>query len=91
MEVVKNRAGQDRSITRLTHTKIRVMGDSLFTRVSKDESGQVQMFDFESGPIYNIGNTIRFEKMDWKINQINVEPVSIPNFHSIVLDITPIY
>ena len=35
MEIVQNRYGQDRVIEKISHTKLRVMGESLFSRNSK--------------------------------------------------------
>ena len=36
MEIVQNRYGQDRVIEKVSHTKLRVMGESLFSRNSKN-------------------------------------------------------
>ena len=31
------------------------------------------MFDFEGGPCFNIGGTLRFKKVDWTITSIKQE------------------
>ena len=47
MEIVKNRYGVDRVIEKIDSTRIRVMGESLFSRGSQDYDGNKTMFDFE--------------------------------------------
>ena len=41
------------------------------------------MFDFEGGPCYNLGGTIKHQKPTWKIKEIIVEEKKIRriNFH----------
>ena len=48
MDVIKSRYGKDRSIEKLGDKRIRVMGESNFTKSQTDE-GVVTMFDFEGG------------------------------------------
>ena len=91
METTKNRNGQDRTIQRISHFKVRVMGESSFVRKSADDNGNITMFDFEGGPAFNIGAKIKFEKMEWKIRGINLESTSHQNLHSVLLDVSPIY
>lgn len=91
MEVLKNRNGQDRAITRISHSKVRVIGESAFFRTSKDENGNLAMFDFEGGPAFNIGAKFRFEKMDWKVKGIKPEETSMQGLYSVILEVSPIY
>jgi hypothetical protein len=70
MEIIKSRYGSDRSIERIDFKRIRVMGESIFTRTSKNESGAITMFDFEGGPAYTIGAKIMFERINYKIKKI---------------------
>ena len=91
METNKNRNGQDRTIQRISHDRVRVMGESAFIRKSADDNGNITMFDFEGGPAFNIGAKIKFEKMEWKISGIRQEPTIHQNFHSVQLDVSPIY
>jgi hypothetical protein len=91
METIKNRNGQDRTIQRISHAKVRVMGESSFVRKSADDNGNITMFDFEGGPAFNIGAKIKFEKMEWKISGIKQEDTTHTNFHSVLLDVSPIY
>ena len=41
MDVVKSRYGKDRSIEKLGNNRIRIMGESKFTRASEDKDGNV--------------------------------------------------
>ena len=91
METTKNRNGQDRTFQRISHNKVRVIGESQFVRKSADDNGNITMFDFEGGPAFNIGAKIKFEKLEWKINGIRLEPSPHQNFHSVQLDVSPIY
>lgn len=70
MEIIKSRYGSERSIERVDFKRIRVMGESFFTRTSKNDSGNITMFDFEGGPAYTIGAKIMFQKINYKIKKI---------------------
>tara|TARA_X000001036_G_C20250765_1_gene632059 strand:- start:24 stop:317 length:294 start_codon:yes stop_codon:yes gene_type:complete len=87
MDVVKSRYGNDRSIEKLGNNKIRVMGESKFTRASEDKEGNVTMFDFEGGPCFNVGGTIRYQKSNWKILKIEPEPNKYKELASVVLEV----
>ena len=58
MEIVKNRYGDDRVIEKISPTKLRITGESQFTRGSEDEDGNQTMFDFEGGPCLNLPNLL---------------------------------
>jgi len=90
MENFINRNGEERTIERITHEKIRIMGNSYFIRKSSD-GGELTMFDFEGGPCLNVGGKIKFEKLDWHIHKIKEETTSYPNFASVQLIVSPIY
>lgn len=87
MEIVKNRYNQDRVIEKISTNKIRIMGESLFGRTSKDESGNLTMFDFEGGPCVTLGGKFRYLHTDWVINKITQEPISQENLLSVLLDV----
>ena len=72
MEIVRNRYGAERVLEKISDTKIRVMGESLFSRGSEDEDGKQTMFDFEGGPCLNIGGKIKYMGSDFKINSISI-------------------
>jgi len=91
MENFKNRNGQDRTFQRVTHSKVRVLGESFYNRRSVDGNGNINMFDFEGGPAFNIGAKFKFEKMDWKINDIEIESVRHQHFASVILHVSPVY
>jgi hypothetical protein len=90
METFKNRDGEERTIERISHNKIRLMGNSCFIRKSSDTEG-ITMFDFEGGPCLNVGGKIRFERLDWEITDITHESTTYKDFASIVLSVLPIY
>jgi hypothetical protein len=87
MEIVQNRYGQDRVIEKISHNKLRVMGESLFSRNSKNDEGQLIMFDFEAGPCLNVGGTIKYLKTDWIVKAIYPEQTSQENLVSVVLEV----
>lgn len=91
MEVVKSRYGLDRSIEKLNHNTMRVMGDSEFVRVSNNKSGETTMFDFEGGPCLTVGGKIQFGKLNWKITEINSEAPVYDKLTGCVVTVTPLY
>ena len=90
MENFKNRDGEERTIERISHNKIRLMGNSRFIRKSSDTEG-ITMFDFEGGPCLNVGGKIRFERLDWEITDITHEGTIYKDFASVILSVLPIY
>ena len=87
MDVIKSRYGKDRSIEKLGDRRIRVMGESEVTKVRKGKSGEISMFDFEGGPCYNLGGTIKHQKTTWKIKEIIVEEKKYEGLTSIILKV----
>lgn len=87
MEIIQNRYGQDRVIEKISHDKIRVMGESIFSRESTGENNEHTMFDFEGGPCLNVGGTIKYLKTDWVIKKIHPEETSQENLVSVVLEV----
>ena len=89
MEVIKSRYGKDRSIEKLGDRRIRVMGQiSKTPLIQKNEKGKVTMFDFDGGPCYNLGGTIKHQKTTWKIKEIMVEKEKYKGLASIVLKVS---
>lgn len=87
MEIVQNRYGQDRVIEKLSHNKIRIMGECIITRQSENEQGKITMFDFEGGPCLNVGGTIKYLKSEWVIKEIQQEQSSQEGLVSILLNV----
>jgi hypothetical protein len=87
MEIVKNRYGVERVIEKIDSTRIRVMGESLFSRGSQDDNGNQTMFDFEGGPCLNVGGTIQYYGTDFKIVSIKPEIIKEENVASVVLEV----
>ena len=87
MDVIKSRCGKDRSIEKLGDRRIRVMGESEITKVRKGKSGKISMFDFEGGPCYNLGGTIKHQRTTWKIQEIIVEEKKYEGLTSIILKV----
>ena len=87
MEIVKNRYGNDRVIEKISPTKIRIMGESLFGRTSTDDSGNLIMFDFEGGPCLMVGSKLNYLKSNWTINKIVKEESSQQNLTSVLLEV----
>ena len=87
MDVIKSRYGKDRSIEKLGDRRIRVMGESQSTKVRKGKGGEISMFDFEGGPCYNLGGTIKLQKSTWKIKEIVLEEPKYEELTSIILKV----
>lgn len=87
MEITQNRYGVDRVIEKIDSNRIRVMGESLFTRTSQDENGNETMFDFEGGPCLNVGGTIQYKGTKFKIKSIKSEPSKMENVSSVILEV----
>ncbi len=50
MEIVKSRYGLDRTIEKIGSDRLRVMGETQFSRQAQNDEGEITMFDFEGGP-----------------------------------------
>jgi len=91
MEIVKSRYGLERSIERIDIGRIRVMGESQFIRKSTNKQGDVSLFDFEGGPCYTLGGKVFFEKMNWRINEIEPIESGYKDLYEVNLHIEPIW
>ena len=88
MEIKKNRyVVHERTYEKIGDDRIRVMGESLLSRTSEDEDGNITMFDFEGGPCFNVGSKVTFQKWKWEITKITVDDTKIDNLSSITLEI----
>lgn len=87
MEINQNRYGSDRSIEKISHNRLRIMGESLFVRQSHDNDGNCIMFDFEGGPCLTVGGKIKFANSDWTILNILPEETGIEGLLSVLLDV----
>ena len=87
MEIVKNRYGNDRVIEKISPTRLRVTGESEFSRGSQDADGNQTMFDFEGGPCLTVGGNIKFGKTKWTITKIITEKTNREGFCSVLLDV----
>ena len=87
MEILTNRYGSERVLEKIDSNRLRIMGESLFSRGSEDENGNQTMFDFEGGPCLNLGGTITYGKTKWKITKITPEKTGRENFASVVVEV----
>ena len=87
MEIIKNKYGNDRVIEKISPTKLRIMGESIVSRESKDPSGKCTMYDFEGGPCLNVGGKVKFAKTDWIITNIEKEDTGRDGLCSVILGI----
>lgn len=88
MEIVQNRYGVDRVLEKIDNSRIRIMGESLVSRTSQDENGNLTMFDFEGGPCLNLGGKIKYKGGNFKINSIKLEESKMENISSVVVEVT---
>ena len=91
MEVIKNRYGYDRTVEKLNHNTMRVMGVSPFIRTSENRKGETVMFDFEGGPCLTVGGKINFGKLNWKILSINPDTPGYKDVNACLIEVTPLY
>jgi hypothetical protein len=87
MEIVKNRYGNERVIEKISPTKLRITGESLFSRGSQDEQGNNSMYDFEGGPCLTLGGKIKYLGTNWEITKITPEPTGKENLAMVVVEI----
>lgn len=87
MEIVKNRYGNDRVIEKISPTRLRVTGESEFSRGSQDKDGIQTMFDFEGGPCLNVGGKIRYMKTNWTITKITNDDTGKEGLASVIIDV----
>lgn len=87
MEIVKNRYGNDRVIEKISPTRLRVTGESEFSRGSQDKEGNQIMFDFEGGPCLNVGGKIRYMKTNWTITKIVSDNTGKEGLASVIIDV----
>lgn len=91
MEIVKSRYGLDRTIEKIGSDRLRVMGETQFSRQAQNDEGVVTMFDFEGGPCLSVGGNITYQKMKWKIESIKPELSKHEGLGSCVLSVKPHY
>jgi len=91
MEIFKSRYGSERVIHKVDANRLRIQGESLFSRKAQDDQGNVTMFDFEGGPILSVGGDIRFGNMKWKIKSIQPISSGIENLEECILEVEPNY
>jgi len=87
MEIIQNRYGSDRVIHKVNPTKLRIEGESLFTRTASDDNGNITMFDFEGGPSLTVGSKIKFQNSFWKIKSIKPISSDVENFAQCTLEV----
>ena len=87
MEVIKNRYGADRVIEKISPTKLRIMGESEFSRSSKDTLENETMFDFEGGPCLTVGGKIRYINTNWIITSIKSDVSGKLNLVSVIIEV----
>lgn len=87
MEIIKNRYGNDRVIEKISPTRLRVTGESEFSRGSQDKDGTQTMFDFEGGPCLNVGGKIRYMKTNWTITKITNDDTGKKGLASVIIDV----
>ena len=88
MEIVQNRYGVDRVIEKIDTTRIRVMGESLLSRISEDDKGNLTMFDFEGGPCLNVGGKVKYLGTEFKIQSIKKEESKQEDLFSVLLEVS---
>jgi hypothetical protein len=88
MEIIQNRYGVDRVIEKIGNTKIRVMGESLYSRGAQDNDGNQTMFDFEGGPCLNVGGKVKYFGVDFKILSIETELTKEENLSSVIIEVS---
>jgi hypothetical protein len=78
-------------LERVDFQRIRVMGEALFTRTSKNEAGEITMYDFEGGPAYTVGMKMTFEGLNYKIEKIVPMENQYKDLCEVVLQVKQVY
>jgi hypothetical protein len=91
MEIIQSRYGLDRTIEKIGHDRLRVMGESQFQRVAQNDAGEVTMFDFEGGPVLSVGGEIYFQKIKWIIKGIKAVATHHEGLSECILTVSPKY
>lgn len=91
MEVLKSRYGSDRTIEKINHNTMRVMGESLFYKTNSSNKGNTTVFDFEGGPYLTVGGKISYGGIQWKITQINENVPMYKGLTGCHINVEPIY
>jgi hypothetical protein len=87
VEFITNRYGDMREVTQISMDKIRVSGNSEFSRTARDSDNSIIMFDFEGGPCINKGATVKFFKTKWVVESIDILDEKYQNMHSVLLTV----
>lgn len=91
MEIVTNKDGNDRAFIRVNFEKVRVVSEKSKYRMYKDKkSGEIKMYDFNGGPMLNVGGKFNFEGLPWKVEKIDILPTEYP-LNEILLHVSPVY
>jgi hypothetical protein len=91
MEIVTNKDGNDRAFIRVNFEKVRVVSEKSKYRMYKDKkSGEIKMYDFNGGPMLNVGGKFNFEGLSWKVEKIDILPNDYP-LNEILLHVSPVY
>jgi hypothetical protein len=91
MEIFKSRYGSERVIHKVDANRLRIQGESLFSRTATDDSGNITMFDFEGGPVLSVGGNVRFGHMKWKIKSIQPITTDKDNLAECILEVEANY
>jgi hypothetical protein len=91
MEIIKSRYGLERTIEKIDTNRLRVMGESQFQRVAQNDEGETTMFDFEGGPVLSVGGEVTFQKLKWKIDNIQPVQSKFEGLSECILTVSPKY
>lgn len=86
-EFITNRYGDMREVTQISTNKIRVTGNSGFVRTAREQDDSIIMFDFEGGPCFSKGATMKFFKTKWIIEDISILNEKYEDMHSVILTV----
>lgn len=90
MEIVKSKTGDERSLIRIDHERIRVVGESDKIKRKINKKGELVVFDYHQGPFFNVGGFVFFEKMKYKISKLT-QLHSHATLKEVVLTVVPQY
>jgi hypothetical protein len=89
MEIKSNRYGHERVYEKISSDKIRITGETIFSRTNEDDFGNIKMFDFEGGPCVTVGGTLNCLKGKWIVKKISIDTSSkIENLAAIVCEVS---
>lgn len=88
MENFKSKSGKDRTIIKVSQNCFRVIGEAEYSRISFASAGNINKYEFESGPVLSIGSSIKYKGLELMIDAISIDQTNKNGLHSILIQVS---